>query len=123
MIRSTRFIWPGLALAVSLSSTAHAATLDLVSAKPGANDGYGPFPRQLHLTFSAPVARSGLDIQLTDPDGRRIRLGPPVIAKDTVAVTPELPDGPPVSGPYMVSWRAKAESGGGGQGDFSIFVH
>jgi hypothetical protein len=57
-----------------------------------------------------------------DPDGRRIRLGDPAISKDTVSLTPELSGGPPVSGPYMVSWRARSASGEGGEGNFSIFV-
>ena len=74
-----RKIWPGLAVAALLSSAAQAAALDLVSASPGVNDGYRPFPRQLRLTFNAPVAASSLDVQLMDPDGRRIRLGHPVI--------------------------------------------
>lgn len=118
----TRKIGLGLAGAALLSSAAQAAALDLVSASPGANDGYRPFPRQLRLTFSAPVAPSSLDVQLMDPDGRRIRLGHPVISKDAVSLTPELSGGPPVSGPYMVSWRAKSASGDGGEGNFSIFV-
>lgn len=117
-----RQIWPGLAAAAVLSSAAHAAALDLVSASPGEKDGYRPFPQQLRLTFNAPVAPSSLDVQLMDPDGRRIRLGHPVIVKDTVSLTPELSGGPPVSGPYMVSWRAKSASGEGGEGNFSIFV-
>ena len=119
-MRST--IWPGLIVAAALSSAAHAATLDLVSASPGVNDGYRPFPRQLTLTFSAPVAPSSLDVQLMDPDGRRIRLGHPVISKSAVSLTPELSGGPSVSGPYMVSWRAKSPSGDSGEGSFSIFV-
>jgi len=114
--------WTGLAAAAVLSSTAHAAAVDLVSASPGARDGYRPFPRQLRLTFNAPVTASGLDVQLMDPDGRRIRLCHPVISKDTVSLTPELSSGPPVSGPYMVSWRAKSASGDGGEGNFSFFV-
>ncbi len=117
-----RKICLGLALAALLSSAAQAAALDLVSASPGANDGYRPFPKQLLLTFNGPVAPSSLDVQLMDPDGRRIRLGPPVVSKDTVSITPELSGGPPVSGPYMVTWRAQSASGEGGQGNFSIFV-
>lgn len=117
----------GLAVTAALSSTAlpstaQAATLALVSASPGTKDGYRPFPRELRLTFSQPVAPSSLDIQLMDPDGRRIRLADPVISKDTVSLKPELGAGPPVNGPYMVTWRAKAVSGDDGQGDFSIFV-
>jgi methionine-rich copper-binding protein CopC len=112
----------GLALAASLSSAAQATALDLVSASPGANEGYRPFPKQLRLTFNGPVAPSSLDVQLMDPDGRRIRLGRPVISKDTVSLAPELSGGPPVSGPYMVSWRAKAASGEGSEGNYSIFV-
>lgn len=112
----------GLAMAVMLSSAAHAATLGLVSASPGEKDGYRPFPRQLSLTFNQPVAPSSLDLQLMDPDGRRIRLGHPVTSRDTVSVTPELSGGPPVSGPYMVTWRAKSQSGEGAEGNFSIFV-
>ncbi len=117
-----RKILPGLAVAALLSSTAQAAALDLVSASPGANEGYRPFPRQMRLTFNAPVAPSSVDVQLMDPDGRRIRLGHPLIAKDTVSLTPEVSGGPPVSGPYMVSWRAKSASGDSGEGNFSIFV-
>ena len=114
--------WPGLALAALLSSAAQAATPHLVSASPGEGDGYQPFPKQLRLTFNEPVAPSSLDVQLMDPDGRRIRLAEPVIAKDTVSLTPELSGGPPVSGPYMVTWRAKAASGEGAEGNFSLFV-
>ena len=119
---AARKISSGLALAVVLASTAHAAAPNLVSASPGTNDGYRPFPRQLRLTFNQAVAPSSLDVQLMDPDGRRIRLGSPVVTKDTVSLTPELSGGPPVSGPYMVSWRAKSASGEGGEGNFSIFV-
>jgi len=117
-----RKIWPGLAVAALLSSAAHAAAPQLMSANPGEHDGYRPFPKQLRLTFNEPVAPSGLDVQLMDPDGRRIRLAQPVIAKDTVSLTPELSAGPPVSGPYMVSWKAKSASGESGEGNFSIFV-
>ena len=117
-----RNAWAGLALATLLSSAAQAAALNLVSASPGANDGYRPLPPQLRLTFNAPVAAADLDVQLMDPDGRRIQLARPLISKDTVSITPELSGGPPVSGPYMVSWRAKSASGEAGQGNFSIFV-
>jgi methionine-rich copper-binding protein CopC len=117
-----RTVWPALAAAALLSSAAQAAAPQLVSASPAERDGYRPFPKQLRLTFSEPVAPSGLEVQLMDPDGRRIQLANPVIAKDTVSLTPELSSGPPVSGPYMVTWRAKAASGDAGEGNFSIFV-
>ena len=116
-----RSIGPGLVVAV-LSSAAQAAAPELVSASPGASEGYRPFPRQLQLTFNQPVASSNLDVQLMDPDGRRIRLAQPVISKDTVSLTPELSGGPPVAGPYMVTWRAQSASGEAGEGNFSIFV-
>jgi methionine-rich copper-binding protein CopC len=122
LVCAGRNICSGLALAALVSSTAEAAALDLVSASPAMNEGYRPFPKQLRLTFSGPVAPSSLDVQLMDPDGRRIRLARPVVSKDTVSISPELSGGPPVSGPYMVSWRAKSASGAEGQGNFSIFV-
>ena len=115
-------IGSGLALAAALSSAAQAAAPQLISTSPRQQDAYGPFPKQLRLTFNEPVAASDLDIQLMDPDGRRIRLGPPLIAGGTVSLAPELSVSPPVSGPYMVAWRAKAQSGEGGEGSFSLFV-
>lgn len=117
-----RKIGSGLAVAVLLSSAAQAAAPQLASASPGESDGYRPFPQQLRLTFDQPVAPSSLDVQLMDPDGRRIRLGHPVVSNNTVSLTPELEFAPPVSGPYMVTWRAKSASGEGGEGNFSIFV-
>jgi hypothetical protein len=57
-----------------------------------------------------------------DPDGRRIRLANPVASNDSVTLTPELSGGPPVAGPYMITWRAKSASGEGAEGNFSIFV-
>src|ERR1700744_284262 len=95
-----RRTWPGLAAAAVLSSAAQAAAPQLVAANPGERDGYRPFPKQLHLTFNEAVAASALDFQHMEPDGRHIRLAPPVVSKDTVSLTPELSGGPPVSGPY-----------------------
>jgi methionine-rich copper-binding protein CopC len=112
----------GLAVAALAASAAAAAPLNLVSASPGANDGYRPFPTQLRMTFNEPVKPSGLDVQLMDPDGRRIRVATPVVSNDTVSATPELSVTPPVSGPYMVTWRAQSASGDAGEGNFSFFV-
>ena len=108
------------AAAVSLSA-AQAAPPNLVSASPGPKAGYGPWPKQLRMTFDQPLAASGHEVQLMDPDGRRIRLGAPVASKDGLSVPTELTD-PPVAGPYMVTWQAKSASGDQAKGDYTFFV-
>src|ERR1700761_1258772 len=100
----------GLAATALSLSMAQAAPPDLVSASPSAKDGYTTFPKQLRLMFNQPLAASGHDVELLDPDGRRIRLTTPVTARDGLSVTPELSGGPPVQGPYMVTWQAKSAS-------------
>ncbi|MGZ3275537.1 MAG: copper resistance CopC family protein [Caulobacteraceae bacterium] len=112
----------GLAAAVLSVSTAEAAAPDLVSSSPGASDGWTPFPKQLRLSFNQALAANGHDIQLMDPDGRRIRLTAPVVSKQGLTVTPELSGGPPVNGPYMVVWEAKSASGEQGKGQYTFFV-
>jgi methionine-rich copper-binding protein CopC len=112
----------GLTAAALSLSAAQAAPPNLVSASPGAKDGWTAFPKQLRLTFDQPIASSGAEVQLMDPDGRRIRLGSPVVTKEGLSVTTDLTTGPPVKGPYMVTWQAKSASGEQGKGDFSIFV-
>jgi methionine-rich copper-binding protein CopC len=110
------------AAALSLSA-AHAAPPNLVSATPSAKNGFEAFPKQLKLTFNEPIAASGDDVQLMGPDGRRIRLGAPVVSKDGLSVTATPATNPPVKGPYMVKWQAKSTSGEQGQGAYSIFVN
>ena len=112
----------GLSAAALSLSAAEAAAPNLVSASPSAKDGWTSFPEQLRLTFNEPIAASGVDVQLTDPDGRRIRLGAPAVSKDMLSVKPELSGGPPVAGPYMVTWTAMSAAGEQGKGDYSLFV-
>jgi hypothetical protein len=111
-----------LATAALSVSAAHAAAPSLVSSTPGPQSGWGPFPKQLKLTFDQPIAASGAEVQLMGPDGRRIRVATPTASGKTLSVTPEPVVSPPVAGPYMVTWQAKSASGEDGKGDFSIFV-
>lgn len=119
VVRAAAF---GLATAALSHSAAEAAAPNLVSASPSAKDGWTGFPKQLHLTFDQPLAANGQQIQLMDPDGRRIRLTAPVASKDGLTVAPEPTGGPPVEGPYMVSWQAKSASGEEGRGQYTVFV-
>ena len=112
----------GLAAGALFLSAAQAAEPSLVTASPSAKDGWTSFPKQLRLTFNQPVAASGSEVQLLDPDGRRIQLTAPAVSKDTLTVTPELSGGPPVLGPYMVTWQAKSASGEQGKGNYTFFV-
>jgi len=112
----------GLAAAALSLSAAHAAAPNLVSSSPGPKDGWGPFPKQLKLTFNERLSASGSEVQILGPDGRRIRVAAPVVSGDTLSVTAQPSVSPPVSGPYMVTWQAKSASGEDGKGDFSIFV-
>ena len=112
----------GLAAAALTLSAAEAAAPSLASASPSAKDGWTAFPKQLRLTFDQPLAASGHDIQLMDPDGRRIRLGAPAASKNALTLTPQLSGGPPVEGPYMVTWQAKSASGEEGKGNYTFFV-
>jgi methionine-rich copper-binding protein CopC len=113
----------GLALAVLTVSAAHAAPPSLVSASPDAKAGWEAFPTQLKLTFNEPIATSGTEVQLMGPDGRRIRLGAPVVSKDVLSVTATPATSPPVEGPYAVRWQAQSISGEQAKGAFSIFVN
>lgn len=112
----------GLALAVLPLSAVNAADpLQVVSRSP-AKDNFTAFPKQIHLTFNEPLKAAGAEVQLMDPDGRRIRLTGPTESKDGLTVTPELSGGPPVEGPYELSWQADSASGGHAQGRYSFFV-
>jgi methionine-rich copper-binding protein CopC len=117
-----RTVCLGLATAALPLSAAHAAAPGLVSSSPGPQSGWEAFPKQLKLTFDQPIAASGAEVQLMDPDGRRIGLSAPAVSGKTLTVTPDLAVAPPVEGPYMVTWQAKSASGEAGQGNFSIFV-
>ncbi len=111
----------GLAVAALSLSGALAAAPRLVSSSPAGNRPYGPWPKQIELTFDQSVAQKGLQLDLLDPDGRRIRLPAPVRSGAKVTVTP-APDPLAVDGPYMLSWQAGSTSGDQAKGDFTFFV-
>ena len=110
----------GLAAAAFSLAVAHAADLQVEASNP-AKDSFTTFPKSIHLKFDQPVKASSIDVQLMDPDGRRIRLTTPVATRDGLTVTP-LTDGWPVLGPYEVTWKADSASGAGGQGSYTFFV-
>jgi copper transport protein len=112
----------GLAVAALSLAAAQAAPPSLVSATPNAKAGWEHFPKQLKLTFNEPIAASGGEVQLMGPDGRRVRLGAPVVSKDGLTVMATPATNPPVEGPYVVNWTAKSASGEQAKGNFSIFV-
>jgi methionine-rich copper-binding protein CopC len=117
-LRSAGF---GLAAAVfSLAAAQAADSLQVVSQAPAKNS-FTTFPKSIHLAFNEPL-KAGADVQLMDPDGRRIRVSTPVESKDGLTVTPELNGGPPVLGPYMLTWTADPASGGAAKGDYTFFV-
>jgi methionine-rich copper-binding protein CopC len=115
-----RPVFLGLAVTALSLGAAHAAELQVVSQSP-AKDARTSFPKQIHLTFNQPI-KSGAEIQLMDPDGRRIRLDKAVTSGAGVTLTPELTGGPPVLGPYMLTWQAASASGDNGKGDYTFFV-
>lgn len=115
-----RTVCLGFAAAALSLVAAHAADLQVVSQTP-AKDSLTTFPKQIRLTFNQPV-KAGAELQLMDPDGRRIRLTTPVQSKDGLTATTELTGGPPVLGPYMLTWQATSASGGDAKGDYSFFV-
>ncbi len=106
---------------LSFSAVQAADVLQVVTRSP-AKDAFTPFPKQIHLTFNEPFKASGAQVQLMDPDGRRIRLDTPVESKDGLTVTPELSGGPPVLGPYELTWQADSASGSPAQGRYTFFV-
>lgn len=117
-----RTVGLGVALAaLSLTAVQAADSLQVVTRSP-TKDSFTTFPKQIHLAFNEPLKATGAQIQLLDPDGRRIRLTDPAITKDGLTVTPELTGGPPVEGPYELSWQADAASGEHGQGRYTFFV-
>jgi methionine-rich copper-binding protein CopC len=105
--------------ALSLAAAQAADSLQVVSRNP-AKDSFTTFPKQIHLAFNGAVKPD--DVQLMDPDGRRIRLSAPVVSKDGLTVTPQLTGGPPVEGPYEMSWKADSASGSQAQGRYTFFV-
>jgi methionine-rich copper-binding protein CopC len=113
----------GLAAAAFSLTAAYAAAgpLQVVSRSPTKNS-FSSFPKSIHLTFNEPLKATGADVQLMDPDGRRIRVSAPVDSKDGLTVTPALSGGPPVLGPYMLTWQANSASGDAGKGDYTFFV-
>lgn len=111
----------GLAAAVLTPSAAEAAAPNLVSTSPSPAEGYRPWPKQIRLTFDQPVAKTGLQASLLDPDGRRIRLGAPTASGSGVAI-PVPANSLPVAGPYMLSWQAASSAGEQAKGDFTFFV-
>lgn len=111
----------GLAAAAVSLAAAQAADLQVEARNP-AKDSFTSFPKSIHLTFNEPLKAAGADVQLMDPDGRRIRLTTPVESKDGLTVMPELTGGPPVLGPYELTWKADAASGGEAQGRYTFFV-
>ena len=118
-LRSAGFGWA--AVAFSLAAAHAADTLQVVSQTPTRNS-FTSFPKSIHLTFNEPLKATGADVQLMDPDGRRIRVSTPVESKDGLTVTPELGAGPPVQGPYMLTWQAASASGQPAKGDYTFFV-
>ena len=111
----------GLAAAAFSLSLAHAADLEVGASNP-AKDSFTTFPKSIHLTFNQPIKASGAEVELMDPDGRRIRVTTPVATRDGLTVVPRLTDGPPVLGPYEVNWKAASASGAEAQGRYSFFV-
>jgi methionine-rich copper-binding protein CopC len=112
----------GLAAATLSFAAAQAADSLQVEARSPAKDSFTSFPKSIHLTFNAPLKATGTQVALMDPDGRRIRLSPPVEAKDGLTVRPELTDGPPVLGPYELTWQADSASGSSAKGRYTFFV-
>ena len=110
----------GLCAAALSLSAAHAAPPNLVSASP-AKDGFTAWPKQINLTFDQPLPQTGLQVQLVDPDGRRMRLGAPVVSGNGLSV-PTPPEDAPVLGPYMLTWQAQTAAGTPVNGDYSFFV-
>jgi methionine-rich copper-binding protein CopC len=112
----------GLAAATLSLAVAQAADTLQVQARNPAKDSFTSFPKTIHLTFNEPLKATGTQVTLMDPDGRRIRLSPPVETKDGLTVKPELTDGPPVLGPYEVTWQADSASGTPAKGRYTFFV-
>lgn len=112
----------GLAVAGLSLGAAQAEGSLQVQARNPAKDNFTTFPKTIHLTFNEPLKAGTVQAQLMDPDGRRIRLTDPVVAKDGVTVTPELTGGPPVLGPYEFSWQAASAFGSSAQGRYTFFV-
>jgi methionine-rich copper-binding protein CopC len=112
----------GLAAATLSLAVAQAADALQVQARNPAKDSFTSFPKIIHLTFNEPLKATGTQVTLMDPDGRRIRLSPPVETKDGLTVKPELTDGPPVLGPYEVTWQADSASGTPAKGRYTFFV-
>jgi len=111
----------GLAVAALSTPAALAAAPRLVSSNPDTNSGFRPWPKQIRLTFDQPVAQNGVQMELLDADGRRMRLPAPVRSGATVSVSP-APNPWPVAGPYLLSWEAKSASGDDAKGSFTFFV-
>lgn len=112
----------GLAAVMVSLAAAHADNpLEVMSQSPARNT-FTTWPKSIHLTFNEPLKADGAEVQLMDPDGRRIRVTTPVVSKDGLTVTPELSAGPPVLGPYMLTWQATSASGTAGKGDYTFFV-
>ena len=114
-----RTLYGAAAVAVLSLAAANAAEPHLVSASPGRNED-GAWPKQIRLTFNQPIAPSGVQASLMDPDGRRIGLAARVSGK--TVVLPTSPQSPGVLGPYMLSWQARSTAGEAGKGDYSFFV-
>jgi len=123
MTRMNRLLFLGTvaaaaAFSLSAAEAAAPAPLKLMSATP-AKDSHVPWPKQIILKFNAPLATTGLQIQMIKPDGSQIPLEAPIPTKDQVlseVKTPTLP------GPYMVMWEVKSASGAAAKGDYTFFV-
>jgi hypothetical protein len=94
------------AILLALQPAAALAHAHLVRSRPAANATIRQPPRQLWLNFTVPIRPTVSGVRLTEPNGRRVMLGPLTwVPHDLESVTAPMPVGLP-RGRYLVEWSA-----------------
>lgn len=92
----------------------------LVASSPAANATIRQIPKQLWLNFTVPIRPTVSGVRLTEPNGRRVMLGPLAwVPHDLESVTAPMPPGLP-PGRYLVEWRALDPNAHRTQGAFTF---
>lgn len=124
MKRRSRYAAVALAActAILLATGAAYAHGVLVSSTPASGAHMASAPAELRLTFSEAPEVGVARIQLSDPDGRPVSLGPLAAAGDRRMTLVAPITGPLMEGPYTVAWQVAGADGHPVRGTFRFVI-
>jgi copper transport protein len=116
-------VWLPLVLLMLMAPEAGLAHLRLRASAPRDSAELASVPREIRLSFTQPVQLAFTRIELLDPSGRPVELGPLATLPDSAGVVvAEIRGTFVVPGAYTVSWQAAGPDGHPISGRFTFVV-